>query len=91
MKRRLSWNLEKIRQLLLSNYELVVDIEGGGVQLGLDFAEATPEFLFGEVMGEDALRILNDYRHQYATIRAHVKRELPMVREMITWAKSRMI
>lgn len=79
------------RRLLLSNHELGVDIEGGGVQLGLDFAEATPELFAGEVMGEDALRILNDYRQQYAEIRAHVKRELSTTRDAITWAKSRII
>jgi len=79
------------RRLLLSNYEVGVDVEGGGLQLGLDFAEAKPELFSGEVMGEDALRILNDYRHHYASIRAHVKRELPMTRKTIAWAKSRMI
>jgi hypothetical protein len=79
------------RRLLLSNYELGVDIEGGGVQLGLDFAETPPELFSGEVMGEDALRILNDYRQHYAAIRTHVKRELSLARETIAWAKRRMI
>lgn len=79
------------RRLLLSNYELGVDIEVGGLQLGLDFAESPPELFPGEVMGEDALRILNDYRQLYTTIQAHVKRELPMTSETMKWAKSRMI
>lgn len=79
------------RRLLLSNYELGVDIEGGGLQLGLDFAEATPELFTGEVMGEDALRILNDYRHLYAAIRNQVKLELPRIRAAMAWAKNRMV
>lgn len=78
------------RRLLLSNYELGVDIEVGGVQLGLDFAENPPELFPSAVMGEDALRILNDYRRRYQKIRAHVDRELPMTAEAVKWAKSRM-
>ncbi|HQW29614.1 MAG TPA: hypothetical protein PK529_10545 [Verrucomicrobiales bacterium] len=79
------------KRLLLSNYELGVDLEGSGVQLGLDFGETPAELFSGEVMGEDVLRILNDYRHLYAAIRSQVKLELPKIRAAIAWAKNRMV
>jgi hypothetical protein len=55
------------------------------------YEKAPTELFSGKVMGEDALRILNDYRQQYAAIRTQVKRDLSLARETIAWAKSRMI
>ncbi len=37
-------------------------------------------------MGEDALRVLNDYRKLHARIIADVKVELPHVREAVAWS-----
>ena len=59
------------------------------MQLGLNFAsDTTPELFAGPEMGEDALRVLNDYRKLHARITADVKAELPHVRAAVTWSKS---
>ncbi len=76
------------RRLLLTNYELVAEVHGKGVQLGLNFAgDATPELFAGQEMGEDALRVLNDYRKLHARITADVKAEVPHVRAAVAWSK----
>ncbi len=58
-----------------------------GLQLGLNFADITPELFAGQEVGEDALRVMRDYRKLYARITADVKAEVPQVRASITWAK----
>ena len=75
------------RRLLLTNYELGAEVQGKGVQLGLNFADTAPELFAGKEMGEDALRVLNDYRKLHARISANVKAELPQVREAVAWSK----
>ena len=75
------------RRLLLTNYELGAEVHGKGVQLGLNFTGSVPELFAGHEMGEDALRVLNDYRKLHARIRAGVKAELPQVRAAVRWAK----
>ncbi len=73
-------------RLLLTNFDL-----GGGalgeVQLGLNFSASAPELFAGKEIGEDALRVLNDYRKHHARIRAGLKAELPQVRAAAAWAK----
>jgi hypothetical protein len=75
------------RRLLLTNYELGAAVHGKGVQLGLNFADTAPELFAGQEMGEDALRVLNDYRKHHARITADVKVELPQVRAAVAWSK----
>lgn len=75
------------RRLLLTNHDLGFEIEGSGLQMGLNFADATPELLAGKEMGEDALRVLNDYRKLHARISTDVKAEVPRVRAAVAWAK----
>ena len=75
------------RRLLLTNYELGAEVHGKGVQLGLNFADTAPELFAGQEMGEDALRVLNDYRKLYARIIADVKVEVPHVRAAVAWSK----
>jgi hypothetical protein len=75
------------RRLLLSNYELGAEIEGKGVQLGLNFADTTPELFSGKEMGEDALRVLNDYRKLHTRISADVKAEVGPVRDAVAWSR----
>lgn len=75
------------RRLLLTNYDIGVEVHGKGVQLGLNFADTTPELFAGQEMGEDALRVLNDYRKLYARIKSELTTELPKVRSAIRWAK----
>ncbi len=75
------------RRLLLTNYELGAEVHGKGVQLGLNFADTAPELFAGQEMGEDALRVLNDYRKLYARITTDVKAEAPHVRAAVAWSK----
>ena len=75
------------RRLLLTNYELGAEVHGKGVQLGLNFADTAPELFAGKEMGEDALRVLNDYRKLHARISADVKDELPDACAAVAWAK----
>ena len=48
------------RRLLLTNHDLGFEIKGTGLQLGINFADKTPELFAGHEMGEDALRVLQD-------------------------------
>lgn len=75
------------RRLLLTNYDMGAEVHGKSVQLGLDFTGTVPELFSGDQMGEDALRVLNDYRKLHARIRAGIKAELPHVRAAVSWAK----
>ncbi len=75
------------RRMLLSNHDLGAGIQAKGVQLGLNFADTAKELFPGNQMGEDALRILNDYHKVYARISAEVKAELPHVRAAVAWSK----
>ncbi len=74
-------------RLLLTNFDLGGEAQGKEIQLGLNFSASTPELFAGNEMGEDALRVLNDYRKLHARIRAGVKAELPQIRAAAAWAK----
>lgn len=73
-------------RLPLTNYDIGIAIPARAVQLGLNFATATPELFAGKEMGEDALRVLNDIIPLVAGIRADVAAELPHLRETTKWA-----
>ena len=75
------------RRLLLTNHDLGAEIQGTGLQMGLNFADTTPELFAGKEMGEDVLRVLREYRKLYARIGEDIKAELPHVREAVAWAK----
>lgn len=75
------------RRLLLTNYDMGVEVHGKDLQLGLDFTGTVPELFSGDQMGEDALRVLNDYRKLHARIRTGIKAEMPHVRAAVRWAK----
>lgn len=75
------------RRLLLTNYDLGVEIPAKTLQLGLNFADRPPELFAGKEMGEDALRVLNDYLKIYAQIRLDMEKEVPLVRAAAKWAK----
>jgi hypothetical protein len=75
------------RRLLLTNHELGAVVHGKALQLGLNFADTTPELFAGQEMGEDTLRVLNDYRKLYARISADLRAEMPHIRAALAWAK----
>ena len=74
------------RRLLLTNYDLGPPMEAGSLQLGLDFSDSKPELFLGKEMGEDALRVLRDYRRLVAEIREKVRAEVEPVKQALRWA-----
>lgn len=56
------------------------------LQMGLNFAETPPELFGGQAMGEDALRILAEYRKKAAAVLDLVRLELPHLRRAACWA-----
>lgn len=76
------------RRLLLTNYDLGVAIPSRMLQLGLNFGDALPELFAGKEMGEDALRVLEEYLRALATLRRDVGDELPHARAAVGWART---
>ena len=58
------------------------------LQAGLDFQVRPPELFEGKEMGEDAMRLLEDYRNEFRTIRKTVSVERISFRESFSWDKS---
>lgn len=75
------------RRLLLTNYDLGVEVPTGTLQLGLNFAAALPELFDGKEMGEDALRVLGDYVKLCSCIQMEAALESPMLRSAIALTK----
>ena len=75
------------RRLLLTNYDLGVDIPSRKLQLGLNFGEATPELFAGIEMGEDALRVLEEYRTALTAIQRDITAELPQLAAAAKWGR----
>lgn len=77
------------RRLLLSNADLGVPLMARDVQAGLDFSAGRPRELFqGQDMGEDALRLLGEYRELLQEIGKTVIRESKVLKSSLRWAKS---
>ncbi|MCU0772774.1 MAG: hypothetical protein MUE94_13545, partial [Verrucomicrobia bacterium] len=74
------------RRLLLTNHDLGMPIPSKELQLGLDFSARLPELFGSTEMGEDVLRVLNDYLRLYLRIHEDVNGELPHVRAAVKWA-----
>jgi hypothetical protein len=74
------------RRLLLTNYDIGIAIPAHALQLGLNFAEKSPELFPGKEMGEDALRVLNEIIPLQSDILAAVAAELPRLRQAAKWA-----
>jgi hypothetical protein len=77
---------DRHRRLLLSNYDLGLDLTACGLQLGLDFANRPAELFAGKEMGEDAIRVLTQIVHMNGAIHRQIKSELPHIRSAINWA-----
>jgi hypothetical protein len=77
------------RRLLLSNADLGVPLMARDVQAGLDFSAGRPKELFeGKEMGEDALRLLGEYRDSLQEVREIVGRERKVLKDSLRWAKA---
>lgn len=81
-------NAHPKRRLLLTNHDLGVEIHGTGLQMGLNFADTTSELFTGPQMGEDALRVFDEYRKLHSSIADDVKAELPQMRAAASWARA---
>lgn len=75
------------RRLLLSNIDLGFILPATELQIGLNFATSSPELFAGKDMGEDALKLLQDYRTRLAGIRLSVGSELSVLKGAIKWAR----
>jgi hypothetical protein len=76
-------------RLLLSNADLGVPLMARDVQAGLDFSAGRPKELFeGKEMGEDALRLLGEYRDSLKEVRGIVGRERMVLKDSLKWAQS---
>ena len=75
------------RRLLLTNYDLGVDISSRMLQPGLNFAATLPELFAGKEMGEDAIRVLERYLKLLADLRHQIANQLPHVRAATAWAR----
>jgi hypothetical protein len=75
------------RRLLLSNIDLGSPLLATEVQIGLNFAATSTELFAGMDMGEDALRLISDYRTRLSGIRSTVASERPLLKEAIKWSR----
>ena len=73
------------RRLLLTNFEMGIELKFQAVQFGLNFSESAPEIFDGKEMGEDALRVLGQYMKLFSRIQAEVIDEIPLLRDAARW------
>jgi hypothetical protein len=76
------------RRLLLSNIDLGFPLPATDLQIGLNFAATSPELFAGRDMGEDALRLISDYRTRLAALRSTVASESRILRAALKWVRS---
>jgi hypothetical protein len=57
------------------------------VQAGLDFQQRPRELFEGKEMGEDALRLLGEYRTLLQEVREMVGRESGVIKESMNWGR----
>jgi hypothetical protein len=76
------------RRLLLSNADLGVPLMARDLQTGLDFQALPKELFEGKAMGEDALRLLREYRVLLQEIRETVIVESKVLKDSLHWAKA---
>jgi hypothetical protein len=75
-------------RLLLSNADLGVPLKARDVQAGLDFQNRPQELFEGKEMGEDALRLLGEYRVLLQGVRELVGRERKFLSASLRWERS---
>lgn len=75
------------RRLLLSNIDLGFTLPATELQIGLNFATSSTELFAGKDMGEDALRLIKEYRTRLAAIRSCIGSELSILKGAIKWGR----
>jgi len=76
------------RRLLLSNADLGVPLMALDVQTGLDFQSRPRELFEEKEMGEDALRLLGEYRVLLREVRETVGREEGVLKSSLKWERT---
>ena len=76
------------RRLLLTNVDLGVPLMASEVQAGLDFNKRPRELFECKEMGEDALRLLEEYRYLLHEVRDIVGREKSVLKSSLQWERS---
>ncbi len=72
-------------RLLLSNADLGVPLMSLDLQGGLDFQVRPRELFEGKEMGEDALRLLREYRKLFQGVRETIGTERKVLRDSLRW------
>lgn len=75
------------RRLLLSNIDLGFPLPATDLQIGLNFAASSLELFARRDMGEDALRLISNYRTRLSAIRSTVALESRILRSALKWGK----
>jgi len=75
------------RRLLLSNIDLGFPLPATDLQIGLNFAASSLELFARKEMGEDSLKVLQDYRTRLAGIHLSVGSELTVLKGAIKWGR----
>jgi len=76
------------RRLLLSNADLGMPLMARDVQTGLDFQSRPRELFEEKEMGEDALRLLGEYRDLLQEVRESVGRERVVLKSSLQWERA---
>jgi hypothetical protein len=71
--------------MLLGN--LGITLPATDLQIGLNFAVSSPELFARKEMGQDALRLISDYRTRLASIRSTIVSESKLLCEALKWGK----
>lgn len=74
------------QRLFLSQYAIGADLDSYSVQSGLNFSQVPQELFAGNEMGEDALRVLRQYKELYGRLSKLLGRVQPLLMETALWA-----
>lgn len=76
------------RRLLLTNYDLGVNLNSAKLQLGMDFRPRAVELFKGHEMGEDAINVLERYMEIYRRIAADAVTESRQLASAAGWGRT---
>jgi len=76
------------RRLLLSNYDLGVNLSSAKLQLGIDFRPRAVELFKGHEMGEDAINVLERYMEIFRRISSDAATESRQLASAAGWGRT---
>lgn len=77
---------KKKERLFLSHYPVGAELGSENLQPSLDFAERSKELFAGQEMGEDALRVLEQYLKQHRRLVKILQSASPLLKKTAQWA-----